>query len=89
MSSETPSPPERPEQQGLTVADYLEILRRRKWELIWPAVLLFSIVAVVAAVLPNKYTSMARILVEHAEIPDEFVRTTVLAGTRQQLGATT
>ena len=89
MSSETPSPPERPEQQGLTVADYLEILRRRKWELIWPAVLLFSIVAVVAAVLPNKYTSVARVMIEQAEIPDDFVRTTVLAGTRQQLGATT
>jgi polysaccharide biosynthesis transport protein len=89
MSSEAPQHTKLPEQPGLTVADYLEILRRRKWELIWSTVLLFSIVALVAAVLPNKYTSVARILIEQAEIPDEFVRTTILAGTRQQLGATT
>ena len=89
MSTEASPPPERPEQQGLTLSDYLEIAIRRKRELIWPALVLFSIVAVVAAVLPNKYESVARVMIEPSEIPDEFVRTTVLASTRQQLGATT
>ena len=89
MSTEAPPAPERPEQQGFTVSDYLEIALRRKRQLIWPTLVLFSIVAVVAAVLPNKYQSIATVLIEQSEIPDDFVRTTVLADTRQQLGATT
>jgi len=88
MSSEAPPASERPEQQGLTVSDYLDIALRRKRELIWPTVIIFAIVAVVAAVLPNHYESMARVMIEQSDIPDDFVQTTVRAGTRQQFGAT-
>jgi polysaccharide biosynthesis transport protein len=51
--------------------------------------MLFSIIAIVTVVLPNKYQSIATVLIEQSEIPDDFVQTTVLAGTRQQLGETT
>lgn len=89
MSSEAQRPPEPPEQKGLTLSDYLEIALRRKRELIWPTVVLFSIIAVVAMVLPNQYQSVARVMIEQSEIPEDFVQTTVLAGVRQQLGETT
>jgi polysaccharide biosynthesis transport protein len=88
MSSDAPPVRERSEPQGLTLTDYLEIVRRRKRELIWPTVVLFSIIAIVVALLPNKYLSIASIMIEQGEVPDEFVRTTVLANTRQQLGVT-
>ena len=89
MSTEVSPAPERPEQQGLTVSDYLEIALRRKRELVWVTLLLFSIIAIVTVVLPNKYQSIATVLIEQSEIPDDFVQTTVRAGTRQQLGETT
>jgi uncharacterized protein involved in exopolysaccharide biosynthesis len=89
MSTEASPAPERPEQQGLTVSDYLEIALRRKRELIWFTLMLFSIIAIVTVVLPNKYQSIATVLIEQSEIPDDFVQTTVRAGTRQQLGETT
>ena len=89
MSTEASPAAERPEQQGLTVSDYLEIALRRKRELIWSTLVLFSIITIVTVVLPNKYVSIATVLIEQSEIPGDFVQTTVLAGTRQQLGATT
>jgi uncharacterized protein involved in exopolysaccharide biosynthesis len=35
-----------------TLSDYLETLRRRKWSLILPAVIIFGVAAVVALALP-------------------------------------
>ena len=87
MSSEAPPVRERPDPQGLTLSDYLEIVRRRKRELIWPTVVLFSIIAIVLAIVPNQYLSVARVMIEQRAIPDDFVRTTVLADSRRQLGA--
>ena len=60
-----------------TLDDYLAILKRRKWQLIVPALLL-SVVAVLAALLlPPMYRSTATILIEQQEIPTDLVRTTV------------
>lgn len=89
MSTEASPPTERPEPQGLTLSDYVEIALRRKRELIWPTLVLFTIIAVVAVALPNKYESIARVMIEQPEIPVEFVQTTVPVNTRLQLGATT
>jgi polysaccharide biosynthesis transport protein len=87
MSSDAPPVRERPDPQGLTLTDYLEIVRRRKRELIWPAVVLFSIIAIVVAILPNQYVSMATVMIEPGDVPGEFVRTTVTSDGRRQLGA--
>ena len=89
MSSEAPAVRERPDPQGLTLSDYLEIALRRRRELIWPTLLLFTIIVAVAVALPNKYESIARVMIEQPEIPVEFVQTTVPVNTRLQLGATT
>jgi polysaccharide biosynthesis transport protein len=63
--------------QGLSLAEYLEILKRRHWLLILPAVLVFAIFAAVAMMLPAVYESTATILIEEQEIPEDLVRTTV------------
>ncbi|MBK1706362.1 GumC family protein [Halochromatium glycolicum] len=56
---------------------YLEILRRRKWQLIWPILVLAPLAVVLAMVLPPVYRSQATILIEQQEIPTELIQTTV------------
>jgi polysaccharide biosynthesis transport protein len=73
------------EEQGLSLADYFEILKRRRWLLIIPGILVFTVVAVVAALLPSKYESRATILIEQPDIQADLVRTTVSGYSHQQL----
>lgn len=73
------------DEQTQTLEDYLGILKRRKWQLIVPAVLL-SIVAVLAALfIPAMYRSSATILIEQQEIPPDLVRTTVTGFADQRI----
>lgn len=65
------------EATGPDLAEYLSVLRRRRWQLIVPALILFIIFAIVAVVIPSKYVSQATILIEQQEIPAELVRSTV------------
>jgi len=60
-----------------TVADILQIFKRRKWSLLLPASLIWLVTAAVALTLSPVYRSTATILIEEQEIPAEFVRTTV------------
>lgn len=53
------------------------LIKRRKWQVILPAVLLFPIAVAVAFVLPSIYRSEAMILVERPNVPPELVSTTV------------
>ncbi|HSV71768.1 MAG TPA: Wzz/FepE/Etk N-terminal domain-containing protein, partial [Methylibium sp.] len=62
---------------GKGVADYVEILVRRRRLLLAVFALLFAVAAVVALVLPPVYRSTATILIKEQEIPQEFVRSTV------------
>ena len=73
------------DEQFQTLEDYVAILKRRKWQLIVPAVLL-SIVALLAAILiPATYRSSATILIERQEIPSELVQTTVTGFADQRI----
>jgi len=84
----TPEPrnqPEIPAEQGLSLADYLEIAKRRRWLLILPALAVFAIVAVAAAMMPNEYESRATILVEQPDVGADLVRTTVRPSSVEQL----
>ena len=87
MTAEPREPQELPEEPGLSLAEYLEILKRRRWLLIVPAIVLFAIVFVVAMILPTKYQSTAMIMIEQPEIATDLVRTTVtgLAAQRVQV----
>lgn len=69
------------------IGDYLAILKRRKKMLIFPAILIFILAAVVAFSLPAIYRSEATILIEQQQIPTDLVRSTVTsyAGERIQI----
>jgi polysaccharide biosynthesis transport protein len=84
----TPEPrkqQEIPAEQGLALADYLEIASRRRWFLILSALAVFAIVAVVAAMLPDKYESQATILLEQPDVGAGLVRSTVAPSGVDQL----
>jgi succinoglycan biosynthesis transport protein ExoP len=69
----------------LTIDDYIAILKRRKWSLIVPMILVFLAAAAVALLLPPVYKSTATILIEQQEIPTEFVMATVTSYAEQRL----
>ena len=65
--------------------DYIDILRRRRWSLILPAAVVFSVVGAVALLLPSIFKSSSTILIEQQEIPPELVMTTVTSFAEQRL----
>lgn len=69
----------------ITVHELIEIVKRRKWSLILPAVVLFVIAAGLAFLLPPVYRSTTTILIEEQEIPPEMVTTTVTSFAEQRL----
>ncbi|MCG8040853.1 MAG: lipopolysaccharide biosynthesis protein [Candidatus Thiodiazotropha endolucinida] len=75
------------EEELLGIGDYVAILKRRKFQLIIPAILILLISIGLALGLPSVYRAEATILIEQQEIPDELVRSTVTsyAGERIQV----
>jgi polysaccharide chain length determinant protein (PEP-CTERM system associated) len=69
----------------MTLYDYILMLKRRKWSLLLPAVIIFSISAIIAVVLPPIYKSTSTILIEEQEIPSDFVMATVTSFVEQRL----
>jgi len=61
----------------LTPRDVFDIIKRRLWVLLLPAVLFSSGAAFLAMTWPATYRSSATILIEDQEIPPEFVMATV------------
>lgn len=61
----------------LTPRDVLDIVKRRLWVMLIPAMLFSSTAAMLAMTWPATYKSSATILIEDQEIPPEFVMATV------------
>lgn len=76
------------EEQTLEIGDYVDILKRRKWALVWPAVLVIVLAGLVALLLPSIYKSTATILIEEQDIPADFVMTTVTGYAEQRIQST-
>jgi len=72
-----------------TIQDLTAILKRRKWALVLPAVIIFAIAAVVALALPSTYRSTATILIEEQEIPREYVMSMVTSYAEQRIQSST
>ncbi|MEW7985101.1 MAG: lipopolysaccharide biosynthesis protein [Candidatus Thiodiazotropha endolucinida] len=75
------------EEELLGIGDYLAILKRRKMQLIVPAVIILLLSIGLTLGLPSIYRAEATILIEQQEIPSELVRSTVTsyAGERIQI----
>ncbi len=68
-----------------TPHDYLAIVKRRRWYLILPAVVLGIASILVALLLPPVYRSAAKILIEQPDIPPELVASTVTSYASERL----
>ena len=65
--------------------DYWAILKVRKKLFIAPALIVFSLIAAVALLLPSIYQSSSTILIEDQQIPPDFVRSTVTGFAEQRI----
>ena len=73
------------EVKPMTPGDYVAILKRRKWSLVLPALIIFLTAVAIALALPSIYESTSTILIEEQEIPADFVMTTVTSYAEQRL----
>ena len=62
---------------AIDLSDYASILKRRKWALAIPFVMILLASVAIAMLLPPTFRSESRILVERQEIPQEFIESTV------------
>lgn len=74
-------------QEQADLAQYMRIVKRRKWFFILPAVLILAISVTVALALPAVYRAEATIVVEAQEIPEEMVKSTVTGFVEEHLQA--
>lgn len=68
-----------------TVGDYWEILVRRKWLLIIPAVTIAAIIFIIGLTLPKTYRSETLILVDPQKVPSDYVKPTVSSDVTDRL----
>jgi len=74
-----------PQNEASNLGDFFGIIKRRKWSLTIPILLIFVIAAAVALILPSIYESRATILIEEQEVPTEFVKTSVTGYAEQRM----
>jgi len=65
--------------------DIFNILMRRKWLILWPAVIIFITSVLLTFALPKKYRSTATILIEAQEVPAEYVKANITSFADQRL----
>ena len=70
---------------SMTLDDFLHILKRRKWSLVVPAVIVFILAAVVAFSITPIYQSSATILIEAQELPREYATSMVTSYVEQRI----
>lgn len=73
------------EEQTKGIGDYLDILWRRKYWVIIPAIILMTVSAYVVMTMPAIYKSQGVILIESQDIPDDLVRTTITSYADQRI----
>lgn len=70
----------------LTPSDYSDILRRRRWAIILPAVLGPVIAYGISVELPSRYISQTLILIEQQRVPDNFVKPVITEDLNARIG---
>jgi polysaccharide chain length determinant protein (PEP-CTERM system associated) len=68
-----------------SISDLLRIIKRRKWDIVIPAVAIFLLAIIVALSLPKKYRSTATILIEAQEVPTDYVKANITSFADQRL----
>lgn len=73
------------EETVLSPTDYLRILKRRRWSLVTPFLVIVILAGAVAMLLPPVYKSTSTILIEQREIPAEFVTSSMTTFAEQRI----
>ncbi len=73
------------EEEVKTIRDYFDIVKRRKWALVFPACVILFLAFIITLILPPVFRSMSTILIEEQDIPPEYVKTTVSGYAEQRL----
>ncbi|PHS69260.1 MAG: sugar transporter [Methylophaga sp.] len=73
------------EEEGKGLGDYLDIIRRRKYWVIFPALILMALSVGLAYWLPATYKSEGLILIESQEIPNDLIKSTVTSYADQRI----
>ncbi len=73
------------EQKTKNLGDYLQFIRRRRWQMLVPIILLTAIGGSIAYSLAPVYRSTATILIEEQEVPTDLVRSTVTSYADQRI----
>ncbi|MBV9609333.1 MAG: lipopolysaccharide biosynthesis protein [Acidobacteria bacterium] len=61
----------------LTLDDYWAMLKRRKWIILIPALVVPVLAYLVSLKLPNRYTSRTMVLIENQKVPETYVRSII------------
>jgi succinoglycan biosynthesis transport protein ExoP len=78
-------PPIQQQPEAPNLSDLFQILKRRKWSLILPFLVILLLAATVALILPSIYQSTSTILIEEQEVPAEFVKAAVTSYAEQRM----
>lgn len=70
----------------LTLDDYLVMLRRRKWMVLIPTLVVPILAYMVSLKLPNSYTSKTLVLVENQKVPENYVKPIMTEDLSYRLG---
>ena len=71
------------------IRQYWGAVKRRKWQIIVPAAIVFAVSVLIAMFLPARYRSSGTILIEAQEIPESFVQSSVTGYVEERLQALT
>ncbi|WP_415716888.1 GumC family protein [Maridesulfovibrio sp.] len=74
-------------QESSDIAYYVDVLKRRKYQFLLPAGVVFALIVILAFVLAPVYKSTATILIEDQDIPQDLVQTTVTGFVEERLQA--
>ncbi|MGA2170178.1 MAG: Wzz/FepE/Etk N-terminal domain-containing protein [Terracidiphilus sp.] len=61
----------------LTMQDYVEVLKRRFWLILYSTVLLLGLGVAVSYILPPQYVSQTLVLIEQQKVPEDYVKPVV------------
>jgi uncharacterized protein involved in exopolysaccharide biosynthesis len=72
-----------------SLKEYADLLRRRKWQIFIPWLVVFGAITAIAYLLPPVYRSTATILIESQQVPQDLIRTTVTGFAEERIKSIT
>jgi succinoglycan biosynthesis transport protein ExoP len=70
---------------NVRIEDVLKLMKRRRWSIVIPAIIVFLLAVIIAVAWDPVYRSTSTILIEEQEIPRDYVMATVTSYAEQRL----